>query len=153
REFAILLPHARAALVPAAPGTDTVARYLVASGDYQAALVVRDGVLRDAQDSVPDDPATLRAAVAQAVATGHAGQEATARDRIPARLPVLDRVWGPEHRLTLTARRELADWTGLAGAPLQARNICGDLLPVARRSLGPDDPETLYVWRTFGFWS
>lgn len=43
--------------------------------------------------------------------TGQAGNAAGARDQSAALLPLRERVLGPEHPDTLTARRVLAHWT------------------------------------------
>ena len=54
-----------------------------------------------------------------------------------------ERVLGPEHPATLTARRGLARWTGEAGDPAGARDQIAALLPVTERVLGPEHPDTL----------
>ena len=54
--------------------------------------------------------------------TGDAGDPAGARDQAAALLPINERVLGPEHRDTLTARHNLAQWTGQAGDPAAARD-------------------------------
>jgi hypothetical protein len=43
--------------------------------------------------------------------TGEAGDPAGARDQYASLLPVLERVSGPEHPITLDARDGLAHWT------------------------------------------
>jgi len=48
------------------------------------------------------------------VYTGAAGDAAGAREQFAALLPVRERVSGPEHPDTLTARHNLASWTGQA---------------------------------------
>jgi hypothetical protein len=55
------------------------------------------------------------------------------RDQYAALLPVLERVSGPEHPHTLTARANLAQWTGEAGDPAAARDQYAALLPVRER--------------------
>ena len=53
--------------------------------------------------------------------TGQAGDPAAARDQLAALLSVRERVSGPEHPHTLTARHELARWAGRAdGGPSTA---------------------------------
>jgi len=54
--------------------------------------------------------------------TGTAGDPAGARDQFAALLPAVERVLGPEHPDTLTARSSLAHWTGTAGDPAGARD-------------------------------
>ena len=51
-----------------------------------------------------------------------------------------ERVLGPEHPDTLTARGTLARWTGEAGDPAAARDLFAALLPVLERVLGPEHP-------------
>ena len=70
--------------------------------------------------------------------TGEAGDPAAARDQFAALLPVRERVLGPEHPDTLTARANLARWTGQAGDPATARDLFAELLPVHERVSGPD---------------
>jgi hypothetical protein len=43
--------------------------------------------------------------------TGETGDPAGARDLFAALLPIEERVLGPEHPTTLTARHQLAYWT------------------------------------------
>jgi hypothetical protein len=57
-----------------------------------------------------------------------------------ALLPVLERVSGPDHPDTLTARHNLARWTGEAGDPAAARDQFAVLLPV-RAGMRPRAPE------------
>ncbi|MFE0156874.1 tetratricopeptide repeat protein, partial [Nonomuraea sp. NPDC059007] len=58
-------------------------------------------------------------------------------------LPIRERVSGPEHPETLTARAHLAYWTGEAGDAAAARALLADLLPIRERVSGPEHPETL----------
>ena len=60
-----------------------------------------------------------------------------------ALLPVRERVLGPEHPATLTARANLARWTGMAGDAAGARDQFAALLPVRERVSGPEHPDTL----------
>ena len=69
--------------------------------------------------------------------TGEAGDAAGARDQFAALLPVRERVLGPEHPDTLTARHDLARWTGEAGDAAGARDQFAALLPVRERVLAP----------------
>ena len=84
----------------------------------------------------PDRPANL------ARWTGEAGDAAAARDQFAALLPVRERVLGPEHPDTLSARGNLARWTGEAGDAAGARDQFAALLPVCERVLGPEHPDT-----------
>ena len=63
-----------------------------------------------------------------------------------------ERVLGPEHPDTLTARANLASWTGQAGDPAAARDQYAELLPVFERVLGPDHPHTLAA-RSLANWT
>jgi hypothetical protein len=53
--------------------------------------------------------------------SGQAGDPAAARDMFGELLPVRERIPGPEHPCTLSARRHLARWIGEAGDPVAAR--------------------------------
>ena len=79
--------------------------------------------------------------------TGQAGDAAGARDQYAALLPVRERVLGPEHPDTLTARGNLAHWTGEAGDAAGARDQYAALLPVASGSWAPS---TRTPWPTRG---
>ena len=68
---------------------------------------------------------------------GEAGNAAGARDQFATLLPVMERVLGPGHPLTLSARSNLAGWTGAAGDAAGARDQLAVLLPVRERVLGP----------------
>ena len=81
------------------------------------------------------------------------GDPAAARDQCAALLPVLERVLGPEHPDTLTARGNLARWTGQAGDPAAARDQYAALLPVRERVLGPEHPRTLIVRHQLSYWT
>ena len=54
-----------------------------------------------------------------------------------------ERVLGPEHLNTLTARANLAYWTGEAGDAAGARDQYAALVPVEERVLGPEHLNTL----------
>jgi Tetratricopeptide repeat len=58
-------------------------------------------------------------------------------------VPIEERVLGPEHPRTMTARNELARWTGQAGNPAAARDLLVQLLPARERVSGPEHPDTL----------
>ena len=78
---------------------------------------------------------------------------AAARDQCAAVLPVIERVSGPEHPATLTARASLARWTGEAGDPDAARDQFIALLPVRERVSGPAHPETVAVRDSLTHWT
>ena len=71
---------------------------------------------------------------------GSSGSYAAARDLQRRVLDARERVLGPEHPGTLTARAKLARWTGQAGDPAAARDLFAELLPVHERVLGPEHP-------------
>ena len=85
--------------------------------------------------------------------TGMTGDAAGARDQFAALLPVRERVSGPEHPGTLTARSNLARWTGQAGDAAGARDQFAALLPVRERVLGPDHPDTLSTRSILADWT
>jgi transcriptional regulator with XRE-family HTH domain len=62
--------------------------------------------------------------------------------RFEALLPDIMQVLGPDHPLTLEARRNLADWRGKAGDATEAIRELEALLPDMTRVLGPDHPDT-----------
>ena len=64
-----------------------------------------------------------------------------------------ERVLGPEHPDTLTARANLARWTGQAGDAAAARDQFAALLPVRERVLGPEHPDTLTARRDLAYWT
>jgi len=146
RVFAVLLPHAQAALTPASYGMDSVATYLRAIGDPRAALDLQRQIVtaRDV-DLGGEHPSTLAARASLATLTGEAGAPAAARDQFDELVPVMKRVLGAEHPRTLTAHASLAYWTGetgKAGAPAAARDLFDKLLPVLTRVLGAKHPAT-----------
>ena len=139
--FALLLPHAQAALDPASFGMHQVALYLGASGRYAAALAVQRQVLRAREETRgAEHPDTLTARDNLAWWTGQAGDAAGARDQLAALVPVRERVSGAEHPHTLTARSHMARWTGEAGDTAGARGQFAALLPVLRAGLGRRAP-------------
>jgi tetratricopeptide repeat protein len=80
---------------------------------------------------------------AQPIKPSTAGDAAAARDLFAALLPIRERVSGPEHPDTLTARGNLARFTGLAGDAAGARDLFAALLPIRERVSGPEHPDTL----------
>ena len=82
-----------------------------------------------------------------------AGDAAGARDQLAALLPIRERVLGPEHPNTLTARHNLAYWTGQAGDAAGARDQLAALLPIRERVLGPEHPQTLTTRHNLAYWT
>ena len=74
---------------------------------------------------------------------GYSGNYPAARDLQQRVLQAQERMSGPEHPDTLSARANLAFWTGQAGDSAGARDQYAALLPVDERVLGPEHPETL----------
>ncbi|NUP76205.1 MAG: tetratricopeptide repeat protein, partial [Nonomuraea sp.] len=70
-----------------------------------------------------------------------------------ALVPVRERVQGPDHPDTLTARANLAYWTGRAGDAAGARDLCAALLPVRARVLGRGHPATLTTRAQLAHWT
>jgi hypothetical protein len=66
---------------------------------------------------------------------------------------VLERVLGPEHPVSLTARANLAYWTGVACDAAGARHRYAALLPVLERILGAGDPMSLTARSNLARWS
>ena len=64
-----------------------------------------------------------------------------------------ERVLGPEHPHTLTARGNLARWTGEAGDAAGARDQFAALLPVRERVSGPEHPDTLTARANLAYWT
>jgi Tetratricopeptide repeat len=64
-----------------------------------------------------------------------------------------DDAYGPEHRDTLAARRNLVRWTGMAGDAAGARDQYAALLPIFERVQGPEHPETLTTRADLAFWT
>ena len=82
-----------------------------------------------------------------------AGDAAAAREQYAALLPIRERVLGPEHPDTLTARANLAQWTGGAGDAAAARDRFAALLPSYERVLGPEHPFTLSGRDSLAHWT
>jgi len=142
--FAVLLPHAQAALAPASDGMFTMANYLGYGGNYAAARDLIQQVFRAREASLgAEDPGTLTARATFAHWTGMAGDSAGARDRYAALMPVEERVLGAEHPETLTTRANLAHWTGEAGDSAAARDQYAALVPIRERVSGPEHSQTL----------
>ena len=66
--------------------------------------------------------------------SGTSGSYAAARDLQRRVADARERILGPEHPDTLTARADLARWTGEAGDAAGARDQFAALLPVASGS-------------------
>ena len=152
--FAVLLPHAQAALDPASDGMDQVARYLGESGSYAAALAVQQQVLQ-AREEIrgAEHPDTLTACADLARWTGRAGDPAGARDQFAALVPVIERVLGAGYSGTFSARSSLAYWTGRAGDPAGARDQFAALVPVIERVLGAGYSGTLTARSNLARWT
>jgi Tetratricopeptide repeat len=84
---------------------------------------------------------------------GSSGSYAAARDLQRRILDARERVSGPEHPGTLTARHELAVWTGAAGDPAADRDQFAGLLPVLERVSGPEHPDTLTARGNLAYWT
>jgi len=65
----------------------------------------------------------------------------------------VERVLGPNHRLTLMAQFHLARWTGEAGDATRARELFTTLVDDDGRVLGPDDPYTLDARYHLAHWT
>jgi len=146
--FAVLFPHAQAALPAGSEAMGRIAVYLRRSGSYAAARDLYRGMFEErARVLGPEHPQTLAARADAAHLTGKAGDAAGARDQFAALLPVYERVSGPDHPDALTARAKVARFTGEAGDPAGARDQFAALLPVYERVLGPEHPDTLAIVR------
>ena len=153
RHYALLLPHAQAALAADSSGVAEIASYLGYSGSDAAARdLCQIVVAARVRASGAEHPATLTARASLAHWTGEAGDAAGARDQYAALLPVEERVLGPEHPSTLTARASLAGWTGQAGDAAGARDQVAALLPVRERVSGPEHPSTLAARANLAGW-
>ena len=152
--FAVLLPHAQAALDPASNGMEKSARYLGMAGNYTAARALQQQVLTARiTDLGAEHPHTLTARGNLARWIGQAGDAAAARDQFAALLPVRERVSGAEHPDTLAARGNLAYWTGEAGDAAAARDQFAALLLVRERVLGAEHPDTLTARANLASWT
>jgi hypothetical protein len=83
---------------------------------------------------------------------GSSGSPAAARDLHRRVFAARERVLGPEHPDTLTARKDLAEWIGNAGDADGARDMLSELVPVAVRVLGPEDRGTLLARSHLAYW-
>src|ERR1035441_1097109 len=128
--YAMLVPHAQAALTADSGGMAKVASYLGQIGNYAEARALEQQVL-EARKRVlgGEHPDTLTARANLARWTGEAGDAAGARDQYAALLPIRQRVSGPGHPRTLTVRANLANWTGKAGDAAGARDQYAALHP------------------------
>jgi Tetratricopeptide repeat len=141
--YALLLPHALAALPPDSDGMERVSTYLGHSGSYGAARDREREVLQArARILGPEHPDTLTARDNLAFWTGQAGDPAGARDQLAALLPIRERVSGPQHPDTLIVRAGLARWTGEAGDVAGARDQSAALVTVVEQVSGPEHPLT-----------
>lgn len=154
--YAVLLPHAHAALDLTSDGMGRIARYLGHSGHYPAARDICRQIT-DAHTAYdphgPEHPRTLTARREAARWTGMAGQAAEARDQLTALLAVVERVQGPDHPETLATRHEMARWTGAAGDAADAREQCAALWPAVERVLGADHLDALALRSELARWT
>jgi hypothetical protein len=144
--FALLLPHAQAALAEDSDGMARAAEYLGHSGSPAAARDLTRRIM-DARSRAlgPEHPGTLVTRNNLARWTGKAGDPAAARDQAAALLPIVERVSGPEDPGTLAVRANLASMTRAARDPAGARDQFVTLLPIIERVLGPGHLDTLTV--------
>ena len=148
--YAMLLPHAQAALPDDSDGMARLATYLGSSGSYATARDLQRRIL-DARETVLglQHPGTLAARHELGRWIGEAGGLAAARDLFAGLLPVREQVLGPQHPGTLTTRHELALYTGMAGDIAAARDLFARLLPVREQVLGAQHPDTLTTRHEF----
>jgi Tetratricopeptide repeat len=152
--YAVLLPHAQAALPRHSPSLGQVADYLGRSGNYANALDLCQKVA-DAQTVVlgAEHPDTLATRNSLARWTGQTGRKAEACRQLTALLPVQERLLGPEHPQTLETRSAVARWTGEAGDAATARDQFAVLLQDEERVLGLEDPATLDTRGALARWT
>ena len=152
--FALLLPHAQAALDAGSEGMAQIASYLGRSGSHSAAMELFRGVFEARARALgPEHPDTLIARSNLAWWTGETGNVARARDECAALLPVIERALGPEHPDTLGARANLARWTGQAGDAAGARDKYAELLSVRERVSGAEHPRTVAAREGVARWT
>jgi len=152
--FALLLPHAQAALGAGSEGMAQIASYLGRSGSHPAAMELYQGVFEARARALgPEHPDTLIARSNLAWWTGETGNVAGARDECAALLPVIERALGPEHPDTLGARANLARWTGQAGDAAGARDQYAELLSVRERVSGAEHPRTVAAREGVARWT
>ena len=102
---AALLPHAQAALADDSDGMARIANYLGSSGSYAAARdLQQQSRLTHGSGSSARSTRTPWPPAQPRPLDREAGDPAAARDLFAALLPVRERVLGPEHPDTLTAR-------------------------------------------------
>jgi hypothetical protein len=159
QSFALLLPHAQAALAVDSGSMWKIISYLGHSGNYPAARDLQQRVLQtreqvsDPEHPDTEHPDTLTARANLAAWTGATGDTAGARDLLAALLPVRERLLGAEHPDTLDTRHQLARWTGHAGNAAGARDRFAALLPDRERLLGAEHPDTLDTRHQLAHWT
>jgi hypothetical protein len=84
---------------------------------------------------------------------GYTGNYLVARDSMERVVEARERLYGPEHPDTLTARIMLDHWIAQAGEAATARDQLAGLLPVAERVLGPEHRDTLFLRRELAWWT
>ena len=144
--FALLLPHAQAALADDSGGMARAAEYLGHSGSPAAARDLSRRIV-DARSRAlgPGHADTLVTRNNLARWTGQAGNPAAARDQAAALLPIVQRALGPEDPRTLAVRANLASMTRATRDAAGARDQFAALLPIFERVLGADHLDTLAV--------
>lgn len=144
--FAVLLPHAEAALSADADAIARMADFLGYRGNYAAARDLQQRTVDTLDKAHGSEHASTLAARARLSAwIGAAGDPAAARDRFAALVPVLERILGASHPDTLFARANLARWTGFAGDKAAARDQFALLVQANQQAFGPEDRRTLFV--------
>jgi hypothetical protein len=152
--YALLLPHAQAALTTDSDGMRRIASYLGFSGSHTAARDLCHRVLEArVQASSPEHPGTLFDRGHLAFWTGQAGDAAGARDQFAALVPVIEPWTGPEHEGLLLARGSLAHCTGEAGDAAGARDQFAALVPVVERVCGPEHSGALVARGDLARWT
>jgi hypothetical protein len=142
--FALLLPHAQAALADDSDVMARAAEYLGHSGSPGAARdLSRTIVDARARALGPEHPDTLVTRNNLARWTGKAGDPPAACDQAAALLPIVERVLSPEDPRTLAVRANLASMTRAARDPAGARDQFAALLTILERVLGADHLDTL----------
>ena len=84
---------------------------------------------------------------------GKIGNATAARIIFQQMVESRERIAGPEHPSTLTARAELAYWIGRGGNAAAARDQLAALLPVRERVLGSGHPDTLATRDQLARWT
>ena len=154
--YAMLLPHAQAALPDDSDGMARLATYLGSSGSYATARDLQRRIL-DARETVLglQHPDTLAARHELGRWIGEAGGLAAARDLFAELLPVREQVLGPQHPDTLTTRHEFAHLIGEAGDPDAARDLFAGLVSDEsdEQVLGAQHPDTLNARHELAIWT